>query len=720
MAEGGDANNSTNYGVTGPGVAAIKPQYCATKDHFHEYLNSGTDKDLKATDKDHLKDGEAIEGAADCDFPEHKAKRIKLDESDENVKNESKKDKGELFQKEGEHKQSNKKARGQNKNRPHMKPKHYEHDQKLCTSVCQEPPRKCYFGDKCRFLHDVSKYLESKPSDLGDHCYIYDTYGKCQYGITCRYAKSHIGPDNKNLVNEDLMKTWEKTVIVKNSLSKELQQVLRKKKFYFGKSEQYLSKDNKFENQGDAEKKITQSKCVEDNAVEMKLPIGGSSTAVEENCSSVGSQGNITTGPQSVSCTENTLDNGHVSEEKQKIVEIKETAVSSGTDTVIAKSVKNNKQVTSAKTLGVVTDEDIIKLRSCEKKQLNFRDKLYLAPLTTCGNLPFRRICKRFGADITCGEMAMCIKLLQGQSSEWALLKRHYTEDFFGVQLEGAFPDTMTKCAELLNQNIDVDFVDINVGCPIDLVYHKGGGCGLMNRLNKLEHIVKGMDSVLDVPLTAKIRTGVHEKVNIAHKIIPNLRDCGLSLITLHGRSREQRYTKLSDWEYIDYCAQLANPMPLFGNGDILSFEDANRAKATTNVSGVMIARGALIKPWIFTEIKEQRHWDISSRERFEILQDFRNYGLEHWGSDTQGVEKSRKFLLEWLSFLCRYIPIGLLEHIPQRINERPPYYLGRDYLETLMASQNVSDWIKISEMLLGPVPPNFTFLPKHKANSYK
>ncbi|KAK2087144.1 tRNA-dihydrouridine(47) synthase [NAD(P)(+)]-like protein [Saguinus oedipus] len=130
--------------------------------------------------------------------------------------------------------------------------------------------------------------------------------------------------------------------------------------------------------------------------------------------------------------------------------------------------------------------------------------------------------------------------------------------------------------------------------------------------------------------------------------------------------------------------------------------------------------RGALLKPWLFTEIKEQRHWDISSSERLDILRDFTNYGLEHWGSDTQGVEKTRRFLLQWLSFLCRYVPVGLLERLPQRINERPPYYLGRDYLETLMASQKADDWIRISEMLLGPVPPNFTFLPKHKANAYK
>jgi tRNA-dihydrouridine synthase 3 len=119
-------------------------------------------------------------------------------------------------------------------------------------------------------------------------------------------------------------------------------------------------------------------------------------------------------------------------------------------------------------------------------------------------------------------------------------------------------------------------------------------------------------------------------------------------------------------------------------------------------------------------EIKERRIWDISSNERLDMLKDFARFGLEHWGSDTQGVNSTRRFLLEHLSFAYRYIPVGLLEVLPQQINQRPPRYFGRNELETLMSSEYLGDWIKLSEMVLGPTPPGFHFLPKHKANAYE
>ncbi|KTF86128.1 hypothetical protein cypCar_00033952 [Cyprinus carpio] len=392
----------------------------------------------------------------------------------------------------------------------------------------QERDTECVYGEKCRFLHDVSEYMCSKAADLGDQCYRFSSFGWCQYGVTCRFSRAHTSPELKNLRNEELCRR--STDTVSNHLDKDLQRRLRKKQQRFPGAEAYLKTVSRGER-----------------------PTHTSHAA-----------GDAANGPETAD----------------------------GADPPV-------------KTLGPITDADVIKLRPSEKKQVDFRDKLYLAPLTTCGNLPFRRVCKRFGADITCGEMAMVTNLLQGQASEWALLKRHASEDLFGVQLEGCFPDTMTRCAELLNQNIDVDFVDINSGCPIDLVYKKGGGCGLMTRTSKFEQIVRGMNSVLDVPLTVKIRTGVQQNCSIAHKLIPEMKKWGVSLVTA------------------DVCV------------------------------------------------------------------------------------------------MFRYIPVGLLERVPQKINERPPFYMGRDYMESLMASQHVDDWIRISEMLLGPIPKNFSFLPKHKANAY-
>ncbi|KAL4828594.1 hypothetical protein H8958_014313 [Nasalis larvatus] len=640
---GGDSG----AGALERGVAPIKPQYLTTKEQFHQFLEAkGQEKPCRETE---------VGDSAGNDLAEPEAKRIRLEDG------QTEDGQTEEAAEPREQPQTQKRARGQNKGRPHVKPTHYDKN-RLCPSLIQESAAKCFFGDRCRFLHDVGRYLETKPADLGPRCVLFETFGRCPYGVTCRFAGAHLGPEGQNLVQEELAARGAQPPPVRNGLDKALQQQLRKREVRFERAELALRQFSQGQPPGP-----TPAAAVPEGTVAKGAPR-------QDNC-----------GAQQV-------------------------PTGLGTSTPPSSPVR---------TCGPLTDEDVVRLRPCEKKRLDIRGKLYLAPLTTCGNLPFRRICKRFGADVTCGEMAVCTNLLQGQMSEWALLKRHQCEDIFGVQLEGAFPDTMTKCAELLSRTVEVDFVDINVGCPIDLVYKKGGGCALMNRSTKFQQIVRGMNQVLDVPLTVKIRTGVQERVNLAHRLLPELRDWGVALVTLHGRSREQRYTKLADWQYIEACVKAASPMPLFGNGDILSFEDANHAMQT-GVAGIMIARGALLKPWLFTEIKEQRHWDISSSERLDILRDFTSYGLEHWGSDTQGVEKTRRFLLEWLSFLCRYVPVGLLERLPQRINERPPYYLGRDYLETLMASQKAADWIRISEMLLGPVPPNFVFLPKHKANAYK
>lgn len=376
------------------------------------------------------------------------------------------------------------------------------------------------------------------------------------------------------------------------------------------------------------------------------------------------------------------------------------------------------------------------RLRPEEIKLVDFRGKTYLAPLTTVGNLPFRRLCKALGADITVSEMAMATNLLQGQASEWALVRRHPCEDTFGVQLCGGYPDAVARVAELLSdQGVSCDFVDLNCGCPIDLVCDKGAGSALLTKPQRMEAICRAAAPLLHVPLTLKTRTGFtdDEGARCAHEIAPRMASWGITALTLHGRTRGQRYTRTADWGYIRRVADAlplasdsgdAPPGPsrlqLIGNGDVASWTDFQTHVQSHGVDTCMVARGALIKPWVFTEIKESRHWDISASERLDLLKRFCSHGLEHWGSDTRGVENTRRFLLEWLSFTHRYIPVGLLEVVPQQMTWRPPGpFCGRSDLETLLSSPAPQAWVKITSMMLGPPPPGFRFVPKHKSNAW-
>lgn len=370
-----------------------------------------------------------------------------------------------------------------------------------------------------------------------------------------------------------------------------------------------------------------------------------------------------------------------------------------------------------------------VPLRPVEKPRLHWKGMTYLAPLTTVGNLPFRRLCVDYGADITCGEMGLAASFLNASREEWSLVRRHPSERIFGNQLAGNKPATLVPAAEIISKECpNLDFVDLNCGCPIDLVYKKGAGSALLDLPNKLGKIITGMNRVLgEVPVTIKIRTGVKDGRNTAHRLMPRLHEWGVSAVTIHGRTRQQRYTKLADWAYIKQCVDVlraseaeegSSPIPIFGGGDVYSSQGYWESVEASGVDGVMVARGALIKPWIFTEIKERREWDISSRERLDIVRQLCEYGLTHWGTDTAGVNTTRRYVCEALSFQHRYIPIGLLERPIGVLNERAPAYHGRDELETLLASSDSKKWVDISSMFLGPPPDHWDFQPKHRSNS--
>ena len=204
---------------------------------------------------------------------------------------------------------------------------------------------------------------------------------------------------------------------------------------------------------------------------------------------------------------------------------------------------------------GSLTDPD--------HRPIDFHGKIYIAPLTTVGNLPFRRVCVEYGADITCCEMAMCGNLLRAQTSEWALLRRHPSEKCFGIQLAGAKLEELGDVCEVVSRELRADFVDLNAGCPIDVLDKMGAGAALLARPNKLKRLLQVMLDRCKLSVTVKLRTG--DKVQNTHKLIPqiqvrmmdNYKDQALQgvqgnrveAVVIHGRTKQGRYTKLADWE---------------------------------------------------------------------------------------------------------------------------------------------------------------------------
>lgn len=663
-----------------------------------------------------------------------------------------------------------KKSKRQLKRERHQEKKSGAH---LCNVVAKSGnASSCPYKDKCRFSHDVEAFKAQKLDDLEGSCPFLDNEGPCPYGLSCRFSGTHKGGDDVPAV----ITTAKKNSSELNVLNKDVQKLLWKNKMKFPKADNILKllglhgpgkKGKPMNNVKDDQ--IVADGCVDGDgngscnvALEANSKVECSPKVLEEEDKPVqlekgkamgnekdnqivangagvvdgdGSCNSASEATNEVECSYEALED-HKPDEESVADELRplKKAKSSVNDACSVevdsdpsvhvkdedKSCAQNEQTTV--TEHTLSDSDkSLKLHLREKKLIDFRDKLYLAPLTTVGNLPFRRVCKFLGADVTCGEMAMCTNLLQGQASEWALLRRHSSEDLFGVQICGAYPDTVSRTVELIEEHCTVDFVDINMGCPIDIVVNKGAGSALLTKPMRMKSVIEASSRAVDTPVTIKVRTGYFEGKNRIDSLIEDFGNWGATAVTIHGRTRQQRYSKLADWEYIYTCARTApHNLQVLGNGDVLSYLDwSNHKSNCPELSSCMIGRGALIKPWIFTEIKEQRHWDISSGERLDILKDYAQFGLEHWGSDTRGVETTRHFLLEWLSYTCRYIPVGLLDVIPQRINWRPPAYFGRDDLETLMASDSAADWVRISEMLLGKVPAGFTFSPKHKSNAY-
>lgn len=299
-----------------------------------------------------------------------------------------------------------------------------------------------------------------------------------------------------------------------------------------------------------------------------------------------------------------------------------------------------------------------------------FSDVVAMAPMAVGGNLPYRRLCRAYGADLTCSEMVLADKLLRG--GERPLLRRHPSEETFGVQLCGKAEATLAEAARLA-EAAGARFVDLNFGCPIDLVVRRGSGAALLRRPRKLASLVGAVREAVTLPLSVKIRSGYGEQDRNAVEVASLAVEAGADAIVVHGRTRAQRYKRSADWGIIGEVAAAVD-VPVLGNGDLLTVWDIERRRRETPVSSFLIARGCLIKPWIFEEFRQGKPWYPTVAQRWHVMRRYVEFACEHFGDDAKGLERVRRFTLWHLGFWHRWRPYteaDFLAHLPESLIQK-------------------------------------------------
>jgi tRNA-dihydrouridine synthase 3 len=331
-----------------------------------------------------------------------------------------------------------------------------------------------------------------------------------------------------------------------------------------------------------------------------------------------------------------------------------------------------------------------------------FRNVIAMAPMATGGNLPYRRLCKSYGAQLTCSEMVLAHKLVKGSRGEDPLMRQHADEDVFGIQIAGSKEAVMVQAAQMAVER-GCDYLDLNFGCPIDLVVRRGSGAAMLKKPAKLASLVAAVREAVDVPLLVKIRTGWTEDKIIAPQLAPRLEEAGADVISIHGRTREQRYRRDADWQIIDEAAAAVS-IPVLGNGDILTVWDYRERRENTAVSGVVVARGALIKPWIFKELVDGAPWFPTTAERWGVMRRYFDFAAEHFGDDEKGLGRVQRFFLWHLGFWHRYRPFTRQDWEMARptslIQQRIDPIDGNDE-DVLLCSADPADHQRIWERLL-------------------
>ena len=265
---------------------------------------------------------------------------------------------------------------------------------------------------------------------------------------------------------------------------------------------------------------------------------------------------------------------------------------------------------------------------------------LFLAPMEDVTDIGFRKMCKRFGAAMVYTEFVSADAVIRNIKSTLAKIVIDNSERPVGIQIYGRDVASMVEAAKIVEQ-VRPDVIDINFGCPVKKVANKGAGSGMLKNIPLLLDITREVVKAVKTPVTVKTRLGWDNDNLIITELAEQLQDCGIQALTIHGRTRSQMYTGEADWTLIGEVKN--NPrihIPIIGNGDVTSIEQANERFDRYGVDAVMIGRATFGCPWLFYQGEKQ----LTIDEKIDILEEMLRINVERI-DEHRGILHTRRHL---------------------------------------------------------------------------
>lgn len=238
--------------------------------------------------------------------------------------------------------------------------------------------------------------------------------------------------------------------------------------------------------------------------------------------------------------------------------------------------------------------------------KLDFGERpLFLAPMEDVTDIGFRMLCKRYGAAMVYTEFVSADAIIRSIKSTLDKMSINDAERPVGVQIYGRDVESMVEAARIV-ERVNPDLIDLNFGCPVKKVAGKGAGSGMLRNIPLLLDITRNVVQAVSTPVTVKTRLGWDNDSLVITELAEQLQDCGIKALTIHGRTRSQMYTGEADWSLIGEVKR--NPrihIPIIGNGDITTPEEAKRAFDDYGVDAVMVGRATFGRPWVFKEMRD-------------------------------------------------------------------------------------------------------------------